>query len=422
MRLVRPDGSTEHLSYCSNIHPAESWLQVRENLQKHLLPIKDKVNAQSKLACDNPFGIGLRLSAVATQELADPSAMQDFRQFLSDNNCYVFTINGFPYGPFHGTQVKEDVYLPDWMDGERLRYTNQIADVFAQFLPQGMTGSISTVPGAFKNRVSSPDEIATIASQMVRHVAHLYTLEQNTGATIVLALEPEPCCFLETIDESVEFFTRYLFAETSVKQLQSILSVDAETASSVLKKHLTLCFDLCHAAVEFENATDCLEKLKSSDISIGKVQISAGLRLTNVSSETISLLKPFDDNVYLHQVVESCDDKLTRYTDLPEAFKALNTNSANKAREWRVHFHVPIFIDNLGQYSSTQFFIREFLALHRQSPVSDHLEVETYTWNVLPPHCKTDHIDDAIIRELIWARDELMQKTPQEALASPALS
>ncbi len=410
MHLIRPDGSVQHLCYCSNIHPAESWAQVSANLHKHLLPIK------SALVNEDAFGIGLRLSAKAATELANPEAMLEFKNFLSHNNCYVFTINGFPYGPFHGTRVKEDVYLPDWKDDERLQYTNQLADLFAQFLPVGVTGSISTVPGAFKARVENETDIKRIAEQMVNHVAHLHKLEQQTGAAIVLALEPEPCCFLETIDESVAFFNDYLFCNDSVDHLALLLKISQPEAGRLLKKHLTLCFDLCHAAVEFEEAQDCIDKLQQAEITIGKIQISAGLRLENVDPSTIELLKPFDDNVYLHQVVEYHNERINRYTDLPEAFLALeqNTPELTGKREWRVHFHVPIFLDELGKYSSTQFFISEFLALHRNTPVTDHLEVETYTWNVLPDHCKTDDIDNAIIRELDWAKDQLMQEPAEE--------
>ena len=412
MQLARPDGTVQHLSYCSNIHPAESWAQVMANLHTHLLPVRDA------LVKNEPFGIGLRLSAKAANDLTQTAAMQEFTTFLKDNNCYVFTINGFPYGPFHGTRVKEDVYLPDWKDDERLHYTNQLADLFAQFLPKGMSGSISTVPGAFKARVESEADIQRMAEQMVKHVAHLVKLEQRTGATIVLALEPEPCCFLETIDESVAFFTEYLFSDTSIDRLTSLLNISNTQAAALLKKHLTLCFDLCHAAVEFEDARSCIDKLRQAQINIGKVQISAGLRLTNVSKSTTELLKPFDDNVFLHQVVEHHNGRINRYTDLPEAFAQIENSTDSDNREWRVHFHVPIFLDTLGKYSSTQFFITEFLALHRDSPVTEQMEVETYTWNVLPDHCKTDDIDDAIIRELNWAREQLMHTTTQAPLVT----
>lgn len=404
MRLARPDGSIEHLGYCSNIHPAESWEDVSVNLHRHLLPI------QRELVGSEPFGIGLRLSAAAATDLAQPEAMQSFKQFLHTNNCYVYTINGFPYGPFHGTRVKEDVYLPDWKDEERLRYTNQLADLFAQFLPAGMTGSISTVPGAFKSQVNNTEDISLIAAQLVKHVAHLHQLQQKTGANIVLALEPEPCCFLETIDESVSFYRDWLFAERSVTQLQSLLNIDKVTAEELLHKHLTLCLDLCHAAVEFEDPNMCLDKLRSAQISIGKMQISAGLRFNSVNHNTIDLLKPFDDNVYLHQVIERHNGKINRFTDLPQAFDQLSDEPQtdhSEIREWRVHFHVPIFLDDLGDYSSTQFFIKEMLELHKRSPISEHLEVETYTWDVLPAHCKTASIDDAIVRELDWVRQAL---------------
>lgn len=399
------------LTYCSNIHPGETWPEIRSNLDRYLPEVTQGLPPNSR------FGIGLRLSAEAIRTLASPDILSEFKDYLQQHDVYVFTINGFPYGPFHGTRVKEDVYLPDWKDPERLRYTNQIADVFAQFLPHQVGGSISTVPGAFKACVTSERDIELMASQMVSHAAHLVEIERTTGATINLALEPEPCCFLETIDEAVDFFTRHLFGQTSVTQLAQAVNVDETEAQSLLRKHLTLCLDLCHAAVEFEDAATCIGKLHDAGINVGKMQISAGLKLDHVSKKTIDLLKPFDDNVYLHQVIERSDNQINRYKDLPEAFATLpdenGTDSASSTahnemdREWRVHFHVPIFLDDLGEFSSTQFFIREVLSLHKQKPISDHLEVETYTWNVLPEKYRHQSVSEAISRELNWVIDQL---------------
>ncbi len=407
MQIENSLGSFDHLTYCSNIHPGENWAEVQRNVHKHVPVIRDALQegAAGNLNDRGGFGIGLRLSAAATAELAEPEAMKKFKEFLTGNQCYVFTINGFPYGPFHGTRVKEDVYLPDWKDDERVRYTNQIADVFRHLLPEGQTGTISTVPGAFKACVTNDTDVALIAANMVRHVAHLAQLERDYGSSIVLALEPEPCCFLETIDESVNFFKHSLFCEESAQQLSALLGVSADESSRLLRKHLTLCLDLCHAAVEFENAVQCLQALNDAQINVGKIQISAGLRLTNVTTATAELLRPFDDDVYLHQVIEKHGDTINRYADLPDAFANLNDNDL--PREWRVHFHVPIFLDDLGDFSSTQFFVREILALHKQNPISNHLEVETYTWSVLPDVYKTQSIDDAIVRELNWVRQQL---------------
>ncbi len=399
MQLHHADGSAVHLTYCSNIHAGESLRDVIDNIGLHIPSVRKAMNR------DTPLGLGLRLSAAAADDLAAPEAMAELQRILAQHNCYVFTINGFPYGPFHGTRVKEDVYLPDWKDRERLRYTNQLADQFCKLLPAGQTGSISTVPGAFKTNVNNAQDVAQMTSLYLEHCAHLVKLEKQTGKSIVLALEPEPCCFLETVEESIDFFTNHLYSRESAEQLQKLLGEKDNNAPALLRKHLTLCLDLCHAAVEYENASDCIEALRTANIAIGKLQISAGLRLTDVTVERAEVLKPFIDPVYLHQVIERHGDEINRYPDLPEAFSQLTDDSV--PREWRVHFHVPIFLDDLGEFSSTQFFIKDALSLHKQSSLSAHLEVETYTWDVLPAQYKGQPIADAIARELSWVEGNI---------------
>ena len=402
MKLGNNSSSLGHLSYCSNIHAGESWREVSDNLKQYIPGIK------ASLSPNAAFGIGLRLSAQAATSLRNTDTLQHFKSFLHSNDCYVFTINGFPYGPFHGTRVKEEVYLPDWKDPERLRYTNELADVFAQFLPTGQTGSISTVPGAFKANIRNQDDLNSMTKLFVRHVAHLVQLEQQTGAHIVLAIEPEPCCFLETIEESVNYFTQHLFAPAACEQLAQLLNIGGSDALKLLRTHLTLCLDLCHAAVEFEQCKSCLDAINAAGITIGKLQISAGLRIKNVSKSQLGFLEPYLDSVYLHQVVEHNNGQVNRYTDLPDAIAALNENAElNTLPEWRVHFHVPIFMDTLAHFDSTQFFIREALAIHKHTPISEHLEVETYTWDVLPETLRSLPIEKAIERELTWVIDTL---------------
>lgn len=391
-----------HLTYCTNIHPGESWDEVRANLEGH-------VTAVRRIVCpDARFGIGLRLSAAAADALSAPDVLATFRAFLDDNGFYVFTINGFPYGPFHGVRVKEDVYLPDWMDAERLRYTNRLADLLAALLPveEGLTGSVSTVPGAFKPRVTTDAEVAAMRSAMVRHAAHLAGIEARTGRTIVLALEPEPCCFIETIAESVRFFEDHLFAGPAIAEFAKLTGRAPSAAEQGLRRHLGLCLDLCHAAVEFEDPQGGIDALQAAGIAIAKLQISAGLRLPNVGAGSQAALEPFADSVYLHQVVErNTAGSLKRYTDLPEAFAALGGEGQD--REWRVHFHVPIFLDDLGAFSTTQGFIAETLERHRRAPFCQHLEVETYTWDVLPERYRAGGIDAAVARELGWVLEHL---------------
>ncbi|MBC8269909.1 MAG: metabolite traffic protein EboE [Rhodospirillaceae bacterium] len=392
------DGNV-HLTYCTNIHAGETWPEVRASLGKYLPRVK------AALVRDEPFGIGLRLSAGAANELANETALSEFKTFLTQKNLYVFTLNGFPYGDFHGTPVKENVYLPDWRDDARLVYSNQLADILAAILPAGMDGSISTVPGAFKPLIRSDSDIAEMMENLVRHTAHLINIHQRTGKLISLTLEPEPCCFIETIDESVAFFKDWLFSPAARDLLMTLTPLDAEAADAALRRHLGLCLDLCHAAVEFEDADVAISKLKAAGINIGKMQISAGLRFAPVNDRTIDLLEPFEDAVYLHQTVANHDGALTRHVDLKQAFASHAANT--KADEWRVHFHVPIFLDDLGEFATTQNFIREVLAIHREDPISSHLEVETYPWNVLPPEYRDVDVVDAIVRELNWVRNQL---------------
>ena len=387
-----------HLTYCTNIHPGETWDEIRANLERYLPLVKERASP------DAPFGVGLRLSAVAAHSLAEPAVLADFKAFLAAQELYVFTINGFPYGPFHGTRVKDDVYRPDWRDPARLDYTNRLAELLAQLLPPGFDGpgSISTVPGAFKAHATAPEAVPLIVEQLLRHAAHLASLERATGRCIVLALEPEPCCLLETVDETVRFFQRHLHSAAAAARLAELAGLDVAAAATALRRHLGVCLDLCHAAVEFEEPVACVQALGTAGITIAKVQVTAGLRIPLVTEGVLDELRRYEDAVYLHQVVERGPAGLQRYADLADARTAGHWR--NNACEWRVHFHVPVFLDTLDPFASTQAFARDVLAQQRQQTFATQLEVETYTWSVLPPQHRTAQVEDAIARELAWVR------------------
>ncbi len=398
-------GAGVHLTYCSNIHAGESWAEVRANFDRFVLAVRDRLDHEGD------FGIGLRLSARAASELSVPEVLAEFRAFLTRERLYVFTINGFPYGTFHGARVKEDVYLPDWRDPERLRYTNLLADLLAELLPAAtpdevaIEGSVSTVPGACKPALGGRADVDAMVEHLLCHVAHLVALRERTGRLVALALEPEPHCFLETVAETVEFFTRELHGSAAVERTMKLTGLDRDAAGRALHEHLGVCLDLCHAAVEFEDAAECLAALGRAGIRIHKMQISAGLRLPALDAGSLKALRRFDDPVYLHQVVQRQRGRLERFVDLPAALASLD--DALGEREWRVHFHVPIFLTELAPFASTQPFVREVLAIHRARPVSSHLEVETYTWDVLPEPFRSGSVDEAVARELSWVRMEL---------------
>jgi hypothetical protein len=383
-----------HLTYCSNIHPGESWAEVRANLEKHVVRVAREV------ACESPFGVGLRLSDTAARELEDPPRLAELAAFLAANRLYVFTLNGFPYGTFHGSRVKEAVYLPDWKDPERLAYSERLARILAALLPDGVDGTVSTVPAAFRACVEGRADVEQIAAQLVAHAASLHQLRERSGRSVALALEPEPCCYLETLDESVRFFREELFGEEGLRRFGALTGLARGAAEVALRRHLTLCLDACHAAVEFEDLEAGLALLDDAGIRVGKVQLSAGLCVPQVDADLAALLAPFADPVYLHQVVAREPGGLRRWTDLPEALA-----SPAAPAEWRIHFHVPLFLerfDAAGRLRSTQPFLARLLERQRSRPISTHLEVETYTWDVLPEEHRRSDVASAVVRELRW--------------------
>lgn len=395
---VRVGGA--HLTYCTNIHPGESWSEIRGNLERFLPRVKVEVSP------DAPFGVGLRLSAAAARSLQEPAELEAFARFLRDNGLYVFTINAFPYGAFHGTRVKENVYLPDWRDDARIEYTNDVARVLAALLPEDHAfGSISTVPGAFKASATTPDALARIANGFIRQVADLAHLERETGRRIVLAIEPEPCCVMASVAETVAFFETYLHSGDAATMLSRVVGTDVRGAERMLRRHLGVCVDLCHAAVEFEDPAECVDRFERAGILIGKMQITAGLRVRRVDELAVAALRSLEDGVYLHQVVESATGELRRYADIDVASAAMGWRERDC--EWRVHFHVPVFLEALEGFASTQAFVRDVLRREREHAHTPHLEVETYTWSVLPPHVRDVPMESAIARELRWVRGEI---------------
>jgi hypothetical protein len=397
MRLDRLPGEPQ-LTYCTNIHAGESWPEIAASLDAHVPAIKAAVSPAA------PFGVGLRLSRIAATSLAEPATRESFRDQLARLGAYVFTLNAFPYGPFHGTRVKEHVYEPDWGTDERLAFTKDSAKFLAGFLPEGGYGSISTVPGAFKLASAAPGAVEAIVGRLLQIAADLVRLERDTGRTIALALEPEPCCLLETAEEALAFFQDRLLAPDSVARVAALVDLGTGAAEAALRRHLGICYDVCHAAVEFEDPVAALRTLIGAGISIPKIQLSAAMRVPHMTRNHLARLRRFDTGVYLHQVVVR-NGHLRRFVDLPEAFRAYDLGEAEG--EWRIHCHVPVFLSDLGELESTQDALVSVLRAIKAESLSPHLEVETYTWDVLPDHLKTSSKAHDIAREVGFVLEEL---------------
>lgn len=387
-----------HLTYCTNIHAGESWPELRAILLDRVVAVKRLV------APDRAFGVGLRVSARAADELEQPSAREDLQRILAEHDLYVFTINGFPYGSFHATRVKEAVYRPDWLESPRASYSETLARLLAALLPDGVDGSVSTVPIAYAPRMHGAPDDELAADALLTHAAFLCRLHDTTGRTIGLALEPEPACRLETGDDAVEFFERTVFRRERVTRYATLTGLAGAAAEESLRRHLGVCLDTCHAAVEFEDTDRSIDRLGAAGIRILKIQLSAGLSVRPATRDRVAALASFADDVYLHQVVIREGSATSRFVDLPDA---LDRTRSGEDAEWRVHFHVPLFLAELGPFRSTQEVVAGVLDRQRARAISPHLEVETYTWDVLPQAYRRHDIVDAIAREIAWVRARL---------------
>ncbi|WP_339875019.1 metabolite traffic protein EboE [uncultured Algoriphagus sp.] len=396
-----------HLTYCSNIHPGESWEATFENLKKYISEVKDRLNV------DQPFGIGLRLSHEASLVLEKAKQLTEFKNWLKSENAYVFTLNGFPYGDFHRTTVKDQVHFPDWTTTDRRDYTIRSFKILAELLPDGMDGGISTSPISYRHWFKSESALKagmeTATQHLLEVVAELIDIKNLTGKSLHLDIEPEPDGILENSDEMVWLFSDWLLP-IGKPWLAEKLNISEEKAEEVLKDHIQVCYDVCHFAIVYEKPADTFSKFEKAGIKIGKIQISAALEaLIPEEPQARDLVKvkllPFEESTYLHQVVaRKKDGSLQSYSDLPEALKILdNTNE----EEWRIHFHVPVFLDNYGALASTQDQISIVLNEILKDPsLTNHLEVETYTWEVLPEDTRLS-LGESISRELAWVIEKL---------------
>lgn len=401
-----------HLGYCTNIHAGEHWTEHFIALQQAIPAIKNR------LSPDAPFGIGLRLSNIASQEISQPERLKEFQDWLAENGCYVFTMNGFPYGGFHRTRVKDQVHAPDWQTPERVEYTIRLFRLLATLLPaSGLTeAGISTSPLSYRHwfqweKPGERDRAFEVTTQrLMTVVEELVRIKQQDGISLHLDLEPEPDGLLETADEFIEWFNLYLLP-IGIERLNDEFGWSAGECEAALREHVQLCYDVCHFAVGYERPEEVLKKLADNDLKVGKIQISAALKATfpleqNSREAVLDQFRQFNEPTYLHQVVaRDSAGELLRFPDLPEALQAFTKNHV----EWRSHFHVPLFVADYGLLQSTQDDISEVLRLQKQNPFTEQLEVETYTWEVLPEDLR-HRLNDSIIREMEWVVNEIKNK------------
>jgi hypothetical protein len=390
--------SAGHLTYCTNIHPGESWAEHFQALKNYFPSIKEKISP------DQPMGIGLRLSGEASMDLIKKENLVSFKKWLASQQAYVFTMNGFPYGGFHRTVVKDMVHAPDWTKQERVDYTVRLFHILSALLPADLDGGVSTSPLSYKPWFQSHEDLnrakETATKNIIFIVEKLIDLHQSTNKLLHLDIEPEPDGVLSNGTDFIEWFENDL-VPVGIPIIKERFHVSHQHAEDLIKEHLRLCYDVCHFAVGFEDHLQMIDNLQKRRIKIGKIQISAALKaqITEIKMIKESFAK-FNEPTYLHQVVaKTTDGKLLHFPDLPVALKDNHSQFA----EWRAHFHVPVFTEKFGLLSSTNDEIGQVLFQQKKKPFTQHLEVETYTWDVLPAGLKLP-LQDSIVRELQWVK------------------
>lgn len=395
-----------HLGYCTNIHPGETWDDHFRHLRQQVPAVKKAVSPTELLP------LGLRLANQASIDLMYPGKLAELQTWLAETGCYVFTMNGFPYGSFHHERVKEQVHAPDWTTRARVDYTLRLFRLLAKLLPDSeKQGGVSTSPLSYSRWFSTPETRQQALQAATEHVLLVLTellyLRQLTGKILHLDIEPEPDGLLDNTADFVAWYTDILRPAARTYLIEQH-GMDESEADSALRDHIQLCYDVCHVAVAYEETETVLASLAATDIRVGKVQISSALRIdfAQDADAKLAAIAAFNEPTYLHQVVARlANGTLNHYADLPDALADFDPATH---REWRIHFHVPLFMAHYGLLQSTQPSVIEVLNRQSKQPFTSQLEVETYTWGVLPADLQVP-VSESIIRELTWVTNQLEQ-------------
>jgi hypothetical protein len=391
------------VGYCTNVHAGIDVDAILRNLETHASAVRRDL-ALSTLP------VGLWFSENAAREALEPGGLQRLRSGLESMGLVPYTLNGFPQGDFHSAVVKHRVYFPTWWDPSRLAYTRDLVRLLDLLLEPGRFGSISTLPIAWGSPQPTSEQWRTAAGHLVALAEELHQRYETTGRRIVIALEPEPGCAITDTPSLRKFFADHLSEE----------QLGGDRADRV-RTYVTMCHDVCHAAVMGENQASELSACRGEGIRIGKVQISSAIRVpwrqldAEARLAALQELRQFAEDRYLHQtMLFFADGRRELIEDLPAVLRQVpEQQDAWLRNEWRIHFHVPIDIGSWGRIESTQDAIEQFLQWLKCEDAFGvpevHLEVETYAWGVLPESMREAHLHQGIARELQWLKSKLQE-------------
>ncbi len=377
------------LSYCTNVHAYSSY----EGLRAVLAGPVEEVRRRSGFEGSFPLGLWWPHSLLAELE----SELEAFAAELAARDQHVVTLNVFPYGDFHSATVKAGVYRPSWWEEARSSYTLRAARLLARLLPEGATGTLSTVAGGYRPGSREPGRLEALAAGWGKLAWQLERLSRESGRELVLAVEPEPATTLESSQEVIDFYQGAV-ARAGVPELARAGGMQRGAAEELYRRRIGICFDTCHLAVGFESLPAALRSLEAAGIRLAKLQLSSALRVCPADEGAWQALLACAEPRYLHQTLARfADGRIEAALDLDQL-----PASFRQADELRTHFHVPLFFEQQGPLGSTQADLLAALACVPELRSRPHLEVETYTWHVLPESLRAEGVEAGVARELRW--------------------
>ncbi|MCZ6596743.1 MAG: metabolite traffic protein EboE [Planctomycetota bacterium] len=417
MRFENPDhpGRAVRLAYCLNLHPAEDLDGVLRGVREITLPLADELDPARD---EGDFGLGAYLpgKVVLAMEGDDAEDRAAYVGFVAANGLDPFTYNAFPIGGFHHAGLKQGVFRPTWMETERQLFTWNVARVAADAWKacgaRSRHVSISTHTGMYAADVGGPADLDACADGLARMARTLAEIEQASGCRIVLSLEPEPGSNAGDARALAGFHERIR------ARAREVLGAGSDT---VLRRHLGTCLDACHAAVAFEHPQEAFLDATADGTPLGKLQFTSAISLRHPDGNDAGRERLFglEEPVYLHQVTGRRGGDVAQAADLPEARRLWKSGAVGwrGCEEWRCHFHVPVDMGDLGDLGdgdrsgpagglgTTRAVADEILAVALSDPErwgteELHVEIETYTWDVLPSEVRgTDSLVAGLARE-----------------------
>jgi Xylose isomerase-like TIM barrel len=387
------------IGYSSNLHAAETIDELEQVLRTFTANVRERVGW-------NQIGLDLRLGSTAIRAMTnDRAELARVRRALDAAGASAHTLNAFPLRPFQASVVKANAYHPDWTTDERLNDTVALIDV-ALTLSDSPLITISTVPGSYRPFGPAANDHARIARALGQWAAHAVRAEQRCGRRVVLCLEPEPWCLLETSHDVVAFWHGAL-AEHGVAAAADILDRDITAGERAIKHHLAICFDTCHFSLAFEDQLQAVTRLQNAGIAIAKCQFSAAPEVRQPLDDNagLSALRALAEPRFMHQTAAySAAGSLSKVQDLDQLDLCLAR--LPNATAVRSHFHLPVFRPAQPHGLSTTIEDSHKGLSACLAAGCTHIAVETYTWSILA--AQEQDVLNGTVRELLYTQQAVI--------------